>query len=388
MSAHKNWTKELSEIESILNSSEEFDGEFLLNRFETILKDCGEDYCNQNYSHLNLKFWKIAKNEGRLKLANHYAKKSLDYLIALKRIPKVKALLQQFREEGLLKKNSDVYWRKCEILLGKKVDFHDEDLICFDLMDEHPEHWKEFKNFLKQYLLVANEWTVNEWKLCYEFILVNHFDKDVAYALMEKAFESNRPDLVKMFEQLFASKKIKIKKFTKSAKQNIVSKNEKLHVDYDQVAMDLLSGSSEASSEEQRRVLSSLKFIPENELRQRGKDMIVAFQLLGMDKVVLTLCEQMIQLIEDIKERASLYYIWAQALNNSGDYFKAIDLIDEILSKEPFYEEERIAFLYLKAEACVKVKKIKMAREIYTRIKKINPHYRLVGERLKALETA
>jgi len=108
---------------------------------------------------------------------------------------------------------------------------------------------------------------------------------------------------------------------------------------------------------------------------------------LGMEKVVLTLCEQMIKLTEDIKERASLYFIWAQALNNSGDFFKTIDLIDEVLAKEPFYEEERVAFLYLKAEACVKVKKIKMAKEIFAQIKKFNPHYRLVGERLKALET-
>lgn len=383
MSAHKTWTKELSEIESILNSSENFDVESLLNRYESI----DENFRDQNFSHLYLKLWKVAKNSGQLKLANHYAKKALDYLFLLKRIPKIKELLQQFREEGILKKNSEVYWRKCEILLGKKVDFHEEDLIYFDLMDEHPEHWKEFKNYLKQYLLIVNDWSINEWKLCYEFILVNHFDKDISYTLMEKAFELKRTDLVQRFEQLFASKKIRVKKLTESAKQAVVSKNEKLHVDYDQVAMDLLSGAKEPNSEEQSRVLSSLKFISEDELRLRGKDMIVAFQLLGMEKVVLTLCEQVIQLTEDIKERASLYFIRAQALNNNGDYFKSIDFIDEILAKEPFYEEERMAFLYLKAEACVKLKKNKMAKEIFGQIKKYNPHYRLVGERLKALET-
>jgi hypothetical protein len=115
--------------------------------------------------------------------------------------------------------------------------------------------------------------------------------------------------------------------------------------------------------------------------------MIVAFELLGMEKVVLTLCDQVIQHTEDIKERASIYYIWAQALSNSGEYFRVIDLIDELLVNEPFYEEERMAFLYLKAEACLKVKKINMAREIFGIIKKFNSHYRMVGERLKALET-
>jgi len=383
MSAHKNWTKELSEIESLLNSSEDFDAKSLLDRFEST----DENFRDQNFSHLYLKLWKTAKNSGQLNLANQYAKKALDHLVSLKRIPKIKELLMEFRAEGILKKNREEYVRKCEILLGNKVNFHNEDLKYFDLMDDHPEHWKEFKNYLKQYLLIVTEWGIHEWKLCYEFILVNQFDKDISYALMERAYELNRADLVKRFEQLFANKKIKVKKMSEPARPKLQSKNEKLHLDYDQVAMDLLSGSIEPNEEEQRRVLSSLKFITEEELSKRGKDMIVAFELLGMEKVVLTLCEQMIKLTDDIKERASLYFIWAQSLNNSGDFFKAIDLVDEVLVKEPFYEEERMAFLYLKAEACVKVKKIKMAKDIFAQIKKFNPHYRLVGERLKALET-
>ncbi len=383
MSAHKNWTKELSEMERVLNSSEDFEAKSLIDHFESI----DENFCDQNFSHLYLKLWKVAKNAGQLNLANLYAKKALDFLITYKRIPKIKELLGEFRSEGILKKNSEDYVRKCEILLGKKIDFQNEDLKYFDLMDDHPEHWKEFKNYLKQYLLIVTEWGIQEWKLCYEFILVNQFDKDISFALMERASEMKRADLVKKFEQLFSNKKVKVKKITETAQPKHQRKNEKLHLDYDQVAMDLLSGSIEPNDEEQRRVLSSLKFITEEELNKRGKDMIVAFELLGMEKVVLTLCEQMIKLTEDIKERASLYFIWAQALNNSGDFFKTIDLIDEVLAKEPFYEEERVAFLYLKAEACVKVKKIKMAKEIFAQIKKFNPHYRLVGERLKALET-
>jgi len=76
-----------------------------------------------------------------------------------------------------------------------------------------------------------------------------------------------------------------------------------------------------------------------------------------------------------------------QALMNRSEYFKAIDLIDEVLQDEPLYGEEQLAFLYVKAEAYLKLKKTKMAKELYVAIKKLNPHYRLVGERLKSLET-
>lgn len=383
MNAHKNWQKDLSEIERCLHSSEDFDAKSLLDRFESV----EENFRDQNFSHLYSRLWKIAKLEGRLNQANYYAKKSLDSLISLKRIPKIKKLLEEMRAEGVLRKVSAEYARKCEILLGKKINFHSEDLKYFDLMDDHPEHWKEFSEFLKQYLLVVSDWGNEEWKLCYEYILLNHFDREIVISLMEKAYDQDKGELVKKFELLFASKKVKFKKLTSTATPKMTSKSENLHMDYDQVAMDLLSGAKEPNDDEQNRVLSSLKFIPEEELRTRGKDMIVAFQLLGMEKVVLTLCEQVIKHIDDVKEKASLYFIQAQALFNNGDHFKAIDVVDEVLSKEPLYEEERMAFLYLKAEACLKLKKIKQAREIFGTIKKINPHYRLVRERLNSLET-
>ncbi len=383
MSTHKKWSEELSEIESALNSMEDFDAKIVLNRFESI----DEDYRDQNYSHLYLKLWKLAKASGRLTLANIYAKKSLDHLLLLKRIPAIKKLLQEFHQEGIFKKQSFEYLRKCEILLGKKGNFHNKELKYFDLMDDHPEHWKEFPEFLQQYLLVVSEWSIKEWKLCYEYLLNNHFDKDVLYILMEKALEREDADLVFKFEKLFAAKKIRIRKPIASQVHEVSPVTEKLHVDYDQVAMELLSGEKSPNDDEQRRVLNSLKFLTGDELRSKGRDMIVAFELLGMEKVVLTLCDQVIQHTEDIKERASIYYIWAQALSNSGEYFRVIDLIDELLVNEPFYEEERMAFLYLKAEACLKVKKINMAREIFGIIKKFNSHYRMVGERLKALET-
>lgn len=383
MSSQKNWSTILSEIESVLNSSEDFDAESLLDRFENV----DEQFRDQHFSRLYLKFWKIAKAAGKLNLANDYAKKSIEYLLSLKRIPKTFHLLDEMQAEGILKKSQQEFRRKCQILLGRKQDFHKQDLKYFDLMDDHPEHWKEFQDYLKQYLLIVTEWGIEEWKLCYEYILLHHFDTEIAYALMQKAFEMGRSDLVKKFEELFARKKIRVKKLVKPLEIKTEALQQKLRLDYDQVAMELLSGEKSPDDEEQTRVLNSLKFITDEELKTRGHDMVVAFELLGMEKVVLALCERVIELTEDIKARASLLYIRAQALFNAGESFKTIDLVDEVLSKEPLYDEERIAFLYLKAEACVKVKKIKIARDIFATIKKHNPHYRMVGERLKSLET-
>ena len=386
MIAQNQQSKALSEIErSIPNLESISDFKNLLNQFESV----DEDYRDKNFLHLYLSMWRVALKLGKLNLAKSYSQKALDYLITYKRIPQIKILISNLHAAGLFKNNLDIYQKKTEILLGKKEKLTKEDFHFFELMEDHPEHWKDFSEFLKQYLLINDEWSVNEWKLCYEYILINQFDKELFLILFAKAQESKSTKITNKFSTLFEAKKIKIKDYIPTPEQEKKSqKNEKLNVDYDQVAMDLLSGSIEPTFEEQRRVLNSLKLISDEELKTKGQHMIVAFELLGMEQVVLSLCEQMVKILDDVKEKASVFYVWAQALNNNGDFFKAIDLIDEVLNVEPLYEEERLAFVYLKAEACLKLKKIKMAKQLFMEIKKYNPHYRLVGERLKEIETA
>ncbi|MGZ3788369.1 MAG: CDC27 family protein [Bacteriovorax sp.] len=382
----KKWVAVLSEIERtipLIKTDE--DAKNILDRFLSF-----EEYVSDHgFSHLYLSMWNIALRLGKIKLANHCAQKALLYLIELKRVPGIKDFLHSLHAAGLFKKKAEEYLSKVDVLLGKKTNVIQQiDKETFGIMEDHPEHWKDSPVFLKQYLLLDEEWSIDQWKLCYEFILLNNFDKDLFQALMEKAKVYGNQKAEQDFLELFQAKMIRVRSpsLTQKAK-NVVGK-EKLILDYDEVAMELLSGAITPSDEEQKRVIHSLKFISEEDLRERGQDMIVAFELLGMERVVLTLCERMLELLQDVKQRASTYYIWGQALNNNGDYYKAIDLIDEVLKKEPLYDEEQLAFLYLKAEACLKLKKIKMAKEIYTTIKKHNPHYRMVKERLKAIETA
>ncbi|MFA6237346.1 MAG: hypothetical protein WC635_08485 [Bacteriovorax sp.] len=358
------------------------DSEKLLNQFESIDEDVRDEHAPKLYMHM----WKIAFKVGKLSLANNYAKKFLAYLIEHKRIPQIKIFIESVNEAGLLKNNSKEYFKLSEILLGKKIKVLSADLKHLELFLDHPEHWKQSSEFLKQYLLIEEEWDLNLWKYCYEFILLYHFDKEIFRMLLEKSRESKNKAFEKKLLSLLDSKKIKVSRYQPAETKDHVSKPEKLNIDYDQIAMELLSGAKEPSFEEQRRVINSLKYISEEELFSKGQEMIVAFELLGMEQVVLSLCERMISGLSDVKQRASTFYVWVQALFNTGDFYKAIDLADEVLLDEPLYGDERLAFQYVKAEACLKVNKIKMAKELYLSIKKQNPHYRLVGERLKSLE--
>ena len=164
------------------------------------------------------------------------------------------------------------------------------------------------------------------------------------------------------------------------------NKYDSIDVDYDQLAMDVISGEKKPSIAEQRRILISIQELNEQELKEKGKDMIIAFGLLGMEMVVIRLCERLIPLILEVNQRASIQFMLAQSYFESHEYHKVCDLIDDTFESEPLLQDESIAFKYLKAESLMKLKKYKMAKEIYIFIKKNSPRYRLVGERLRELE--
>ena len=385
MVAQNKWVLVLSELESSIPNLETIeDCKVLLNRFESIDEDYRDIEAPQFYRFM----WKVALRSGKLTLANTYAKKFLEHLIDLKRVPQIKIFVSSLHEAGLLKKKSEEYLVILKILLGKEISGTQLESHNIELFLTHPDHWKKSSEFLKQYLLLEDNWSLSQWKLCYEYILLNHFDKEFFISLLEKTRELNKKKCEKKITELLKLKKVKFHTSNVQENKDIEITQQKLHLDYDQMAMDLLSGLKEPNNEEQTRVINSLKYISEKDLLVKGRELIVAFELLGMEQVVHELCNSLLSLQTDIKERASTYYVWAQALSNNGDYYQAIDLIDDLFQKEPLNKEERLAFLYLKAEACLKINKIKMAKELYLEIKIINPHYRMVGERLIAIEAS
>ena len=385
MEAQKKWFLILSEIESSVSNIETMeDCSVLLNKFESI----DVDYRDQHAQKLNMVMWKIALRTGKLNLANSYANKFLEYLVEYKRIPQIKKFILELKEAGLFKNKKNDYLLIEEILLGKKGKITQLEFDRFDYFNQHPEHWKDSVSFLEQYLLLDENWKREQWTLCYEYILLNHFNKNIFNVLFLKTQERNNLIVEKKLNDLFKSKKIKIQILKDKKKVNDSEANKKLNIDYDQLAMDLLSGQKNPNQEEQIRVINSLKFISDSELLIKGQDMIIAFELLGMEQVVLILCERLIKIQVDVKSRASTYFVWAQSLYNTENYFNTVELISEILEKEPLLADEQIAFLYLKAESFFKLKNIKMAKKLYLEIKKGNPHYRLVGERLKTIEAS
>jgi hypothetical protein len=380
----KKWTLLLREIEQYVSQATEYeDQKSLLSIFESI----DEDYLQNHAQRLYTEMWKIAFKVGKIKIAKTYGEFALDYLIEYKRIPRLKKLIEEFKEYGLFKNHPKFTY--VDLSLGRKINEVFSPSEDWSFLDSHPEAWKNSKSMLKQFLIGETEWTVEHWRLAYEYVLKFYFDRDVMILLAEKSHELNKKSYQSSFIEFLGKKKISIKLFDKKPviKKETAPEETALFVDYDQLAMDVMSGVIEPSITEQRKILISIDTLSTEDIISKGKDMVVAFGLLGMDKVVMSLCEKIIPHLSDPHEKASLEFMQAQSMYNSGDFYKSIDLIDDIFSKEPLLEDELIAFNYLKAESLMKLKKFRNAKEIFLGIKKRSPNYRLVSERLRYIET-
>lgn len=379
----KKWAGVLREMDQLLMLPPNLEvQESLISFFESIDPDYRLVHAQRYYIHL----WKVAFNIGKIRLAKSYAIKALDYLVEFKRIPQIKKIIEEFKHFGILKNNKKFDYP--DFILGKKNCEPFSASEDWSFLEAHPETWKDSKEMLKQFLIGESEWGSIHWKLAYEYILKFHFDRDLFMILTEKSVELKKEKHKAHFLELLQKKKISVERFQKIKTIAHEVKEEKpLHLDYDQVAMDVMSGTVEPSITEQRKILLSIATLTDEEILKKGKDMIVAFGLLGMDKVVVNLCEKLIPLLENTHERASTQFMMAQSLYNSGSFYKSIDLIDDTFRKEPLLKEEQLAFSYLKAESFMKLKKFKKAKELFLEIKKQHPSYRLVSERLRDIET-
>jgi len=377
----KKWQSIAFQIESSLHD-QNVDEETLIEHFEKIPTEFRNEHCFQ----INKQLWKHALKIGKIKLAKNYAQSAIDHLIKLKRFPYLEKFLEELKNEGL----SKVKINPCEISLMKgncsleKINIGEN----WDKLHMHPEKWKSDKDFLQQFLLSEDDWEIEHWKLVYEFILNFHFDQGILLNLLTRAEELNKHTHASKISSFLTSKKIKIHSKKPAIESKSIEKKftENLKVNYDDLALEIISSGQQLTHEEQHKVLLTMRDLSAKELKAKGKEMIVAFGLLGMEEVVGYLHEKVIPLLDDVRTRASISFVYVQSLFEKESYHKMIDVIDEVIANEPLLNDEIIAFEYLKAEALLKTNRKKLAQELFSRIKKQNPHYRLVGQRLKESE--
>lgn len=297
---------------------------------------------------------------GKVHDAQVYADEVLHVLFELKKIPAIKKFLTQIKELGYPIKKLNKYEIWLTQLQGK-IDKY------INYLDWHIDHFKSSEEFLKNYLINTEEWNKNQYTLCYEYILRFGHNAEIFERLnVLKSNNENNDDAPIL------------KKDTK--KNN-------LNFNYEQIAYELISGKKRTDDLEQAKIIAGLRIIDFETIMVEGREMAAAFRFLGMDEVVLYICDKLIPLHDDIKLKASLIFLSIESLMNLERNHQALQVVEVFLNKEPVYGEEKLALLYLRAEICFVLGKEEDSLKYFQEVKKINPHYRLVNQRLESLET-
>lgn len=295
---------------------------------------------------------------GKVSDAQNYADEALHVLFELKKIPAITQFITQIKNLGYPAKKLKHYETWLVELQGRPGK-------NLNHLEWHIDHFKSSEEFFKNYLVDQEEWSKDQYGLCYEYIL---------------RFGHNS----ELFEKIESLKNNETEETSVAPKKENSGKG--LNFNYEQLAYELISGKKSVEDLEQEKIISGLKLHDFEKMKNEGSEMVTAFRFLGMDEVVQFICAKLIPLHDDVKARASLTFLSIESLMNQTKNYQALQIIEGFLKKEPVYGEEKLALLYLRAEIYFLLGKNDDSLKYFQEVQKINPHYRLVNQRLKSLE--
>jgi len=295
---------------------------------------------------------------GKVQAAHSLATEIIEELFLYKRIPTILSFLTELKNLGYPIKKIKIYENKLNQLKGGANDE-------LNGLDWHIDHFKTSKFFLRNYLLEIEEWKKSEVQLCYEYIL--RFGLD--------------PEITKKIEEIKSS--IGIQETIEKIEAPEVSK---LKLNYEDLAYDLISGARSIEDLEQIKIIESLKEKDFENLKDQGREMATAFRFLGMDEVVLYVCNKILPFSFETKERISLLFLIAESYMNLKRFLEAKEVIEKALRSEPVYGDEKLALEYLRAETYFLLGKKAESLKYFQEISRKTPTYRLVKQRLKSFE--
>ncbi len=118
------------------------------------------------------------------------------------------------------------------------------------------------------------------------------------------------------------------------------------------------------------------------------KDLIVSFNMMKMWEVSFSIIGLVAKrkIIKDVKQELEFNYLKLMVLIGKGELLSALELAEYITIEMPLNSDEKICFLYVRAEILNQLGFKRESLEIYRMISKGAMNYRLVKERLSKLE--
>ena len=123
-----------------------------------------------------------------------------------------------------------------------------------------------------------------------------------------------------------------------------------------------------------------------DEILKNYADLVFCFNTMELYVASLKILEQVKELLDekDVSVDLEFNYLYLKTLIGEQKYFEAYDLVTTINGSIPMVDSKRIEFLYIQGEVARKLGRIKEAIKSYLLVKKIDPKYRLINQRLQS----
>jgi tetratricopeptide (TPR) repeat protein len=133
-----------------------------------------------------------------------------------------------------------------------------------------------------------------------------------------------------------------------------------------------------------------IEHLSKDEIFPFYKDLVEVFRSLGMFAVSLKILDKVQEWFGEtvqLQQMLDHAYLRISLLIDNDDLHDGLATVEDLLKNWPLNDDERVCFLYLTGEIFLKMGKKKKALNVYKRVKKMNPKYRLVTLRIKEIET-
>lgn len=359
-------TKNFDQINKILEKTiqqENLDEFFLLIKFFLKLDD-GLYYINLNNLILS---WKILITHGKIKFSFKIADQILEKLVVNKRIIFLEKFLEELIPTSYPKKKIQHIREKIKMIKGISPNEINE--VDFDFINDfHEEFWFGKKNHLKTEIQNLKKWDVEKIKKIYEYILIYGYDEEVILEMLPVISKSEQ--YKRQYLNFLSKQNLTIPTIVNHSNDEI----QNLKKDYDQLALQLISGQKTNLDRDERNTIISIKLMSEEDFKLVAKEYLIAFRMLGMIEVVKYIVQRIIVLEFDLKTKIEATFTLVDALVENQMYESAIIEIDKAILNLNLIPEEKIAFLKLKMNSCKKLSQVSLVKQIEQEIKSLKQY--------------
>lgn len=116
------------------------------------------------------------------------------------------------------------------------------------------------------------------------------------------------------------------------------------------------------------------------------EDIVISFNFLKLPEVSLHILKKLDWTSLSEHEYINAKFLNVETLLKTENYFGARDLAEDVLAEVPLIKNEKVTFLYLRAESNFGLGYFRQALRGYLDVKKLSPGYRLTNERIRQIE--